>query len=444
MVVRLGEITLLVVRSANDSARLRPGAYVVGPEGASPNLFGSTTRRAWEVMPLQVADGRLLMAVGLESGQFLYETDGTPEGTRRLSTQHVDGIIDAFPFGDRTLLLANEYIQDRKGTYGRLYAVDPISGGLEWLYNFSPDGGMVLADPAHDGAPVVPVAVVGSERNRFVFWRSHPRFGREPWVSDGTQAGTRLLRDIGKRNADGFGGSWNFLPFGDKALFIGLTDKTGAEPWITDGTPEGTFELKDIYPGVHSSEVRFDQTAVLDDKLYFLASSGPSDRTLWESDGTAAGTRRIDMQVKRDKVFAMSNGPRALALVGQKIFFEGTRISGACPGSDGTCTYEAALYSYHPRKGKVALQAQTSTYACWFSNAYVTALYKGGSYQSLLPLGDGLVFAATGQRGAKRPPACGAPLDMEPWTWSPAGGASQLKQINPGKEPSNVEFIGGG
>src|SRR5262245_10197052 len=71
--------------------------------------------------------------------------------------------------------------------------------------------------------------------------------GRELFTSDGTAAGTHLVRDIRPGAA---GSDIRFLaPFGDRLLFTANDGAAGFELWITDGTPGGTNLVKDINRG---------------------------------------------------------------------------------------------------------------------------------------------------------------------------------------------------
>jgi ELWxxDGT repeat protein len=69
----------------------------------------------------------------------------------------------------------------------------------------------------------------------------------------------------------------------------------GQELWRTDGTSAGTIMVKDINPGpggIHGGEyVR--RHAVVGDGLYFAADDGVNGQELWRTDGTAAGTTLV-------------------------------------------------------------------------------------------------------------------------------------------------------
>ncbi|HYD23042.1 MAG TPA: ELWxxDGT repeat protein, partial [Flavipsychrobacter sp.] len=159
--------------------------------------------------------------------------------------------------------------------------------------------------------------------------------GRELWISDGTTAGTSLLKDINTSSAAS--GPDRFVAFANKVYFSaydGVSDglyctdgttagttlvatvniggcisgtvqniygiyngilyfqgsdvSTGCELWVSDGTSSGTMMLKDINAGSGSS-VPFGFLEY-NGQLYFRASDGAAGYEMWVTDGTAAGT----------------------------------------------------------------------------------------------------------------------------------------------------------
>jgi ELWxxDGT repeat protein len=90
----------------------------------------------------------------------------------------------------------------------------------------------------------------------------------------------------------GLGSSFptELVALGGQVLFRALDPSLAFELFITDGTAAGTHLLKDIYPGINSSEPELTNSVELAGELYFPASEPNSGTELWKTDGTAAGT----------------------------------------------------------------------------------------------------------------------------------------------------------
>lgn len=79
--------------------------------------------------------------------------------------------------------------------------------------------------------------------------------GTELWKTDGTTAGTVLVKDI---FAGAFDSSPTFLQELNGAIIFSAEDATnGTELWKTDGTTAGTVLVKDINPGSVSSSLHY-------------------------------------------------------------------------------------------------------------------------------------------------------------------------------------------
>ena len=114
--------------------------------------------------------------------------------------------------------------------------------------------------------------------------------GSELWKSDGTPAGTVLIKDI--RAGSSSSSPQSFCKVGSKILFT-AADKFGyGDLWQTDGTEAGTFVLKDFSPNNNafgtSSGIG---SALYKGKMYFYASESATGTEVWSSDGTEAGTK---------------------------------------------------------------------------------------------------------------------------------------------------------
>ena len=91
------------------------------------------------------------------------------------------------------------------------------------------------------------VTVAGSPQKGYYafFAATDAEHGSELWVTDGTPAGTRLVKDINPGVATS---NVSYLTrFNDKVVFQATTDDEGAELWISDGTEDGTYMIKNIH-----------------------------------------------------------------------------------------------------------------------------------------------------------------------------------------------------
>src|SRR5439155_16174692 len=113
--------------------------------------------------------------------------------------------------------------------------------------------------------------------------------GLELQKSDRTAAGTLPLKDIvdvatspTSSNLNSVNGTMLFTatltPFGSGNV----------ELWKSDGTAAGTVMVKDIFAGTQSSSPS--NLVNVNGTLYFTANNGTNGIELWKSDGTTAGT----------------------------------------------------------------------------------------------------------------------------------------------------------
>jgi ELWxxDGT repeat protein len=112
--------------------------------------------------------------------------------------------------------------------------------------------------------------------------------GTELWKSNGTPAGTMLVKDI-------FPGAQKWYPSPawltnvNGTLFFSADDgSAGQELWKSDGTLGGTVLVKDIAPGPLGSLPT--ALANVNGTLFFGADDQNAGHDLWKSDGTTAGT----------------------------------------------------------------------------------------------------------------------------------------------------------
>jgi len=161
----------------------------------------------------------------------------------------------------------------------------------------------------------------GSDSGRFtpvgdtVFFRANDAVhGYELWRSDGTEAGTQLVRDINPGSASSYPGSFysdTMVESGGRLFFWANDGVHGEELWVSDGTSDGTTLVADIRPGTQSSVVSalvpFEGGVIFNEYIPSSSESG-----LWRSDGTAAGT-----------TFVKGVNGGSFTLVGDTVFFSG-------------------------------------------------------------------------------------------------------------------------
>lgn len=148
--------------------------------------------------------------------------------------------------------------------------------------------------------------------NGYLFTASDGTNGSELWFSDGSTAGTNMVKDIYPGNSTSFPAS--YFSFNSK-IYFRASDTNGNELWQTDGTNGGTALVKDIWPGIGSSLPL--QFTVAPNCFYFVANDGVSGQELWKSDGTTLGTSLI----KDINPGSGSSNITILQIVGNNLFF---------------------------------------------------------------------------------------------------------------------------
>ncbi|WP_396170633.1 ELWxxDGT repeat protein [Flavobacterium sp.] len=121
--------------------------------------------------------------------------------------------------------------------------------------------------------------------------------GVELWKSDGTDAGTVLVKNINAgTTVSGTSNPANFTSFSGQVLFTASngTDVNATELWKTDGTNAGTVLVKDINAtAANASGNPQNFTIINPTTMLFSASDGIGGNELWKTDGSTAGTVNV-------------------------------------------------------------------------------------------------------------------------------------------------------
>ena len=173
-------------------------------------------------------------------------------------------------------------------------ADDGIHGRELWRSDGT-EAGTVMVKDARPGVEAGVARDQGSLTNvggTLYFVADDGIHGYELWRSDGTEAGTVMVKDMspGPNPSSDWEGPRHLTDVGG-ALYFGADDGThGWELWRSDGTAAGTIMVKDIWPGPDPSYAGLLPLTGLRGNVYFRADDGTHGEELWKSDGTAAGT----------------------------------------------------------------------------------------------------------------------------------------------------------
>jgi ELWxxDGT repeat protein len=109
----------------------------------------------------------------------------------------------------------------------------------------------------------------------------------------------------------------------------------GRELWRSDGTEAGTVMVKEIAAGAPSSDPLY--LANANGTLYLVADDGMNGSSLWKSDGTAAGTARLSSAILGVIPVDYGQGLAAALYFGGSTYFFGQDAGGrALFKTDGT------------------------------------------------------------------------------------------------------------
>jgi ELWxxDGT repeat protein len=213
------------------------------------------------------------------TGYELWKTDGTPAGTV-LVKDILPGAASSTP----------KYLTNVGGTL--YFAANDGVSGLEMWKSDGTAAGTVLVKDINPGA----ADSIGSLENlpyftnvggTLFFVANDGAVGFELWKSNGSAAGTALVKDVGSGDAE----APRQLTNVNGTLYFRGMGSEGAELWKSSGTAATTIVVKDIVPGQYGSGL--DSLTNVNGTLYFSASDETNGTELWRSNGTSAGTTLV-------------------------------------------------------------------------------------------------------------------------------------------------------
>ena len=249
----------------------------VGGTGLFMDIFAGSNNHSFPQNFIQMGSNLYFFARNQSTHPFpkLHRTNGTVAGTTVVSGQH-DVLRLQFVIGNNLYFFVNGSPDDR------LYKSNGSSASVAVAVLSAGGAGTVVIDDVPNCSALV--------NNVFYFVAQGSDIGEELWRTDGTTAGTYLLKNI----APTFNSSSprDLVNLNGTLYFTADDNVNGRELWKSDGTAAGTVMLKDIYPGAGASNPK--DLIVVNGKIYFSAFHPTNGRELWVSDGTAAGTTISD------------------------------------------------------------------------------------------------------------------------------------------------------
>jgi len=351
----------------------------------------------------------------------VWRTDGTAAGTRRVNgipaiDQSVGGYAQIA--GDSTAAYI-ETFTDTPDIKGSLYEYDTASDTSRLLigdfysnfYDSFVPGGGALYFTTHD-----------------------PVKGTEPWVSNGTAAGTHLVANLNPETSDSGSSPESLVAFNGKLVFAADDGVHGRELWTSDGTNAGTTLLSDLVSGatgsnpnhlfVAGSALYFfatdangksnfmrlaggaaaqtlasdssptpapqlgaptcqqDTPAVMNGVVYYAANDGNAGTELWSTDGTAAGTHMVaDIAPGAD-----SSYPCNLTVFNNHLyFFANGPAGGELWTSDGTSAGTLQVIDIAPGTASAYPRGLTVLNGALYFEAYngsIAQVWKSNGFAS--------------------------------------------------------------
>src|SRR5215208_3584714 len=266
-----------------------PGQGDSGPEDIVSTAPRTTFFRAWDK----------------KHGEELWKTDGTEKGTKLVKDINPDlppgarcdqgdcGIPKGWSHPDTVTVMGKQVF----------FAADDGKHGVELWKSDGTEKGTTLVKNINPAAPAPTTDACSGEKScrgsswaddmtlvgKTVFFSANDgKHGVELWKTDGTNRGTKLVKNINPSSESEASDIGELVAMGNRLYFTAIDGKHGLELWKSDGTVKGTRLVKDIKPGNIGSEA--DSLTVFGGGLLFAAADGKHGPELWESDGTGGGT----------------------------------------------------------------------------------------------------------------------------------------------------------
>jgi len=373
-------------------------------DSASTSLLAdinkTTLANSYPSKTVTLGDFDLFVANQSKYERHLYRTDGTEQNT--VSIFKVEG-SGAAPGKPPLFKLDNQ-----------AYFINaPATTGADlWKSDGTTAGTVIVKDITSAGEGNITFRFMDQINDLLYFITLDSATGNSSlWQSDGTADGTVLINEFTSFVRVSYMTSVN-----GKLIFPAWTALNGIELWVSDGTAQGTKMLRDIKAATEDGlSDNCTQTygdnctiGILNNAAYFVASDGSAARQLWKTDGTSDGTVPV------------------------------TDLDAKSP--NGSNYYDSRVYAVND---KIVAQGQDDIYGLelWVSDGTAdgTSLLKDlkagteSVYAEIIPFDNKLLFFARTDFGEAACPTLGA-CEYSDDIWVSDGTSSGTQALKAGLE----------
>lgn len=283
------------------------------------------------------AGGAIGYQLGAPPIQDLWFTDGSVAGTWSLTARNsllAEQGLNFYRFAP----LGSDYLFWTQSDQFRLWRIQPATQALSLVRAFDtpPDAGAEIAlsqdNPGYAGG-------------RPLFAMYDRVQGSEPWITDGTAAGTAPIADLAPQIANESSSALPVFAHDGIELFAATDNIQQRGLWRTDGTAVGTSFVAAVSPlpdyyGVH--------TVRRGASTFFLGTEGDGSLSLWRTDATPAGTARVQsLGGTLPFGFSSTSCGEGFASLGNTFYFGANAdTSRSLYRSDGTGTGTTAMGNF--------------------------------------------------------------------------------------------------
>ncbi len=280
------------------------------------------------------------------------------------------------------ILCSSVYIRDYLNTVGNIavfVAGDDAHGYELWKSNGTQAGTALVKDINPGPGNSIPAGLYLF--NESLYFAAVDADGANPsfWKTNGTRSGTIKLKDIDPFYGFTVASTADFFARSKRMLYFSAVDYTNSEGtvlWKTDGTVAGTRKVKDINPTSGTPTLGPSFLTDVDGTLFFVSDDGINGRELWKSDGTTKGTKLV----KDITPGAASSNMVELTSFDGRLFFRYFEGNGRTLwSSDGTEDGTNAVPGIDLLNVAAIFPTKEKLFACGYNLKYGAELYAGGS-----------------------------------------------------------------